>query len=163
MTNLVFAELSNGKLRKTAHEAAAFAAQLGNTTAIAIGKADAGELEKLGAYGITRVLHVGNEALNNVFSKAYTKIITAAAQHIQADCIVLSHNSTGKSVAPRIAIRWNAALYPGVNGLPANGTIRKAVFSGKAFADLTFSDGLKVVTLNPNSYKPVAGECTAHL
>jgi len=161
MTNLVFAELSNGKLRKTAHEAAAFSAQLGNTIAIAIGRANEGELQKLGSYGIAKVLHVANESLNNVFSKAYTKIITAAAKNINADCIILSHNSTGKSVAPRIAIRWNATLYPAVNGLPDNGTIRKAVFSGKAFAELTFKDGLKVITLNPNSYKPIAGEGSA--
>jgi electron transfer flavoprotein alpha subunit len=154
MSNLVFAELSNGKLRKTAHEVAAYAAKLGSTTAIAIGKADAGELEKLGAYGITTVLHVSDEKLNNVFSKAYTKIITAAAAKVGATTILMSHNSAGKSIAPRVAVRWNAALYPGVNSLPENGSIRKAVFSGKAFADLLFSEGLKVITLNPNSYKP---------
>lgn len=161
MTNLVFAELSNGKLRKTAHEVAAFAAQLGATTAIAIGRANEGELQKLGAYGIANVLHVADERLSSVFSKAYTKIIAAAAQKINADCVVMSHNSTGKSVAPRVAVRLNGALYPGVNGLPSNGTIPKAVFSGKAFADLTFSDGFKVITVNPNSYKPVAADGVA--
>ena len=74
MTNLVFAELSNGKLRKTSYEVVAYSCKLGATTAVAIGQADAGELEKLGAYGVTKVLHVNDQRLNNVFSKAYTKI-----------------------------------------------------------------------------------------
>lgn len=161
MTNLVFAELLNGKLRKTSHEAAAYASQLGATTAVAIGHADAGELEKLGAYGISIVLHVADTKLNNVFSKAYAKIITQAATKVGADCIVMSHNSTGKSIAPRVAIRWNAALYPGINALLENGTVRKAVFSGKAFADLTIADGLKVITINPNSFKGIVGDAKA--
>lgn len=154
MTNLVFAELSNGKLRKTSHEVVAYSCKLGPTTAVAIGQADAGELEKLGAYGVTKVLHVNDQRLNNVFSKAYTKILVEAAAMVGADTILLSHNSAGKSIAPRVAVRWNASLYPGVNSLPENGSIRKAVFSGKAFADLTLGEGLKVITLNPNSYKP---------
>lgn len=154
MTNLVFAELSNGKLRKTSVEVVAYSCKLGATTAIAIGQAEAGELEKLGAYGVTKVLHVNEPRLNNVFSKAYTKILVEAAAMVGADTILLSHNSAGKSIAPRVAVRWNASLYPGVNSLPENGSIRKAVFSGKAFADLTLGEGPKVITLNPNSYKP---------
>ena len=154
MTNLVFAELSNGKLRKTSIEVVAYSCKLGPTTAVAIGQADAGELEKLGAYGVTKVLHVNDQRLNNVFSKAYTKILVETAAMVGADTILLSHNSAGKSIAPRVAVRWNASLYPGVNSLPENGSIRKAVFSGKAFADLTLGEGLKVITLNPNSYKP---------
>ncbi len=157
MTNLVFTELSNGKLRKTSHEVAAYAAKLGNTTAIAIGKADAGELEKLGGYGISTVLHVADERLNNVMSKAYTKIITAAAAQIGADTVIMSHNTAGKTIAPRVAVRMQAALYPGVNSLPENNIVRKAVFSGKAFADLTLDSGAKVITLNPNSFKAEAG------
>ena len=37
--------------------------------------------------------------------------------------------------------------------LPENNVVRKAVFSGKAFADLQMQEGKKVLTINPNSYK----------
>ena len=58
---LVFAELSNGKLKKTALESAAYGSKLGEATAIAIGRADNGELEKLGGYGISKVIHIADK------------------------------------------------------------------------------------------------------
>ncbi|HMZ87996.1 MAG TPA: electron transfer flavoprotein subunit alpha/FixB family protein [Chitinophagales bacterium] len=158
---LVLVELINGKCKKTALEAVAFAAKMGETTALALGTASADTLQALGAYGIGKVLHINNEKLNQVYSKAYTKAIAAAATHVGADTVILSHNSTGRMVAPRVAVRMEAALFAGVNELPGNDTIRKAVFSGKAFADLQMSTGKKVISLNPNSYKAVAGTGTA--
>ncbi len=161
---LVFAELGNGKLKKTSFEAAAYAAQLGETTAIAIGKADQGELEKLGAFGVNKVLHVDDEKLNNVFSRAYTKIISEAANQTGSDIVVLAHNSTGKSVAPRVAVRTGASLLAGVMALPdSNGKFRKSVFSGKAFTELEAAGNKKVITINPNSYKAIPVEHSASI
>ena len=150
---LVFAELSKGKLKKTALESAAYASKMGEATAIAFGSADSGELEKLGGYGISKVIHIADEKLNAVYSKAYSKIIVSTALAIGADIIILSHNSTGRSIAPRIAVKFEAPLFAGVNMLPENNVVRKAVFSGKAFADLQMQEGKKVLTINPNSYK----------
>ena len=64
---LVFAELSKGKLKKTALESAAYASKMGEATAIAFGSADSGELEKLGGYGISKVIHIADEKLNAVY------------------------------------------------------------------------------------------------
>lgn len=158
--HLVFVETVNGKLKKTSLEAAAFAAAMGETIALAVGTADAAELSQLGKLGVQKVLHLADAKLDQVYSKAFSKAIAAAADAIGANVVVLSHNSTGKMVAPRVAIRWGASLFPGVNALPAGDTVRKAVFSGKAFADLTLEGAKKVITLNPNSFKPGTGEGT---
>ena len=154
---LVLIEIANGKIKKASIEAAGFASALGETTALALGTADAAELSRLGQYGIKTVLHIADAKLNSVYSKAYTKALVEAAGQTGAETIILAHNSTGKMVAPRVAVRFQASLYPGVNALPAGDVIRKAVFSGKAFADLTIAGGKKVITLNPNSFKPEAG------
>ncbi|MBC8047395.1 MAG: electron transfer flavoprotein subunit alpha/FixB family protein [Fimbriimonadaceae bacterium] len=156
---LVFAELGNGNLKKTSLEVAAYAAELAknkNTEciAVAIGNANAGELEKLGNCGIKKVLHADDDKLNSVYSKAYSKIITEAAKNNNADTVVLSHNSTGKTIAPRIAIKMNAALLPGVSSLPDGNNFSKTVFSGKATAQLAAKTNTVVITLNPNSFKP---------
>jgi len=153
---LVFAELGNGKIKKTSFEAVAYASALGETTAIAIGEADSAELEKLGGFGVTKVLHVGSNKLNQFYSKAYAKAIQKAADVSGADTIVMAHNSTGKSVAPRIAIRMKASLLPGVSELPSANKVKKTVFSGKAFAEFQMSDGKKVITVNPNSVKAIS-------
>lgn len=98
-------------------------------------------MEKLGGYGISKVIHIADEKLNAVYSKAYSKIIVSTALAIGADIIILSHNSTGRSIAPRIAVKFEAPLFAGVNMLPENNVVRKAVFSGKAFADLQMQEG----------------------
>lgn len=166
---LVFAELGNGKLKKTSIEVAAFASALAtqkgtDCTAIAIGSADSGELEKLGAYGIQKVLHVADTKLDHVFSRAYSKIIAEAARQNNTDIIVLSHNAAGKTIAPRLAVKLNASLLPGISSLPdAGNNFTKTVYSGKAFVQLHASTEKQVITLNPNSYKPQTGSGTASL
>lgn len=156
---LVFAELGNGNLKKTTIEAAAYAAALskihgGTCVAVAIGNANAAELEILGNFGVSKVLHADDAKLNNVYSKAYSKIIAEAAKQTGANTIVLSHNSTGKTIAPRIAIKLQAALLAGVNTLPADKNFGKTVFSGKASSTLSSKTETTVITLNPNSFKP---------
>ncbi|MBC8172578.1 MAG: electron transfer flavoprotein subunit alpha/FixB family protein [Chitinophagales bacterium] len=157
---LVFAELGNGRLKKTSIETAAYAAALataGSTDcfAVALGNANEGELEKLGNYGVKKVFHVDDAKLNSVFSKAYAKVITEVAKNHAANYIVFSHNSTGKTVAPAVAVRVQAALMPGVTSLPdANQNYTKTVFSGKATSFLSAKTENVVITLNPNSYKP---------
>lgn len=159
--HLVLVEIANGKVKKASLEAVGFAAAMGPATALVLGPADTAELSALGRYGVQKVLHVADARLQTVYSKAYTKAIAAAAGAIQAETIVMSHNSTGKMVAPRVAVRLQAALYPGVNELPSGDTVRKAVFSGKAFADLQLQAGKKVITLNPNSFKPTTTDGAA--
>ena len=159
---LVFAETAKGKLKKTSFEVAAYGAKLGECTAIVLGSADNSELAKLGNYGIKKVLHVSDNRLDALYSKAYTKAICAAANQIGTDIIVMAHTSTGKTVAPRVAIRMQAALLPGVMALPeTSGNIRKTVFSGKAFAELQSASGKKVITVNQNSYKAEPNSDTA--
>ena len=110
MAILVFTELANGVLRKTSIEVAAFSAALAkeNDTkciAIAIGNCNPGELEKLGNFGIEKVLHADAQTLNAIQSKAYALIISDVAKGENIKDIILSHNSTGRTIAPRIAIK----------------------------------------------------------
>lgn len=169
MSILVFTELAEGRLKKSAWEAAAYAVSLAtenNTEAIAIalGKANAGELESLGKTGVRKVLHLDNERLQFVSSKAYTKVIVAAAEQNQANMVVVTHNSTGRSIAPRIAVRMEAALLPGISGMPDSaGNWRKSLYSGKAWGNIQVSTQKLVVSLNPNSFNYTLTEGSAEV
>ncbi len=151
---LVFAETAKGKLKKTSFEVAAYGAKLGDCVAVVMGTADQAELGKLGNYGVKKVLHITDARLDGLYSKAYTKVICAAAEQTAADTIIMAHTSAGKTVAPRVAVRMQAALLPGVSALPeSSGNIKKTVFSGKAFTEFMPVAGKKVITVNQNSYK----------
>jgi len=169
MAVLVYAEFVDGKPKKSTFEAVYYAAQLAKqfqTSAIAltIGPADAGDLAALGQYGVDKVLHADDAILAQFQSKAYSKVIADAAQAHNTDVVVLTHNSNGKALAGRVAVRLEAGLVSGAITLPdtASGfSLRKPVFSGKAFAQISIQTGRKVISLNPNSLKPEAGSGSA--
>ncbi|MFN3940422.1 MAG: electron transfer flavoprotein subunit alpha/FixB family protein, partial [Chitinophagales bacterium] len=124
--------------------------------AVALGNTSADELEKLGTYGVSKVLHVNDSKLNNFTSKAYTKAIATLADHLHADDIVFANNSTGRTLAPRVAVKLKASLLAGVSALPEkDGTFIKTVYSGKAFTFIKPLSVKRVISLNPNSVKPV--------
>lgn len=160
MNILVYAEHAEGKIKKSSFEcvsyAFAIAQQTGGTvTALSIGNVDSSELGKLGKYGASKILTVGNEQLKNFVNQAYASIIADAAKAENSRVIVLPATFTGKAVAPRVAVRLNAGLADGAVALPdmSNGfVVRKSAFSGKAFADVELTSEIKIITVVPNSY-----------
>ncbi len=158
---LVFAESPRGQFKKSAFEAVTYGrkvADLLGTTCIALTLGAAKDAGELGRYGANRVLHVADASFDNFDSQAYAAAIAEVAKNNGAGVVVLSHTSTGKSVAGRLAVRLNAGLVSGVNSLPtANGAalrVKKSVFSGKAIAEYEISSAVKVLSLMGNAVKP---------
>ncbi|WP_153799330.1 electron transfer flavoprotein subunit alpha/FixB family protein [Foetidibacter luteolus] len=170
MSVLILIDHADGHIKKSSFEALTYGAdlakQLGTTAAgLLLGTVN-DDLPALGKYGITTVQHVNNESLNNLDAQVYAKTIAEAVTATGADVIVISHNQTGKAVAPRLSARLKAGLVAGAIALPdtSNGfVVKKTVFSGKAFANIGITSAVKIISLNPNSYKTVAGEGTAEV
>ncbi len=154
---LVFLDQADGHVRKASLEAACYAAKLAEQTGttaegIVLGSTTE-DLSALGKYGLTKIHTVSNATLNQLDAQVYTKAIAEAAAG--ADVIVLSNNLTGKAIAARLSVRLKAGLVTGAVALPdtSNGfVVKKNVFSGKAFANVTINTAKKIVALNPNSY-----------
>jgi len=165
---LIFIDHADGHIKKSSFEALTYgfavASQAGTTAeGLLLGTVN-DDLASLGKYGITKVNQVNNEALNQLDAQVYAKVIADAVTTTGANVIVLSHNQTGKAVAPRISARLKAGLVAGAVALPdtSNGfVVKKSVFSGKAFANVNITSAIKIISLNPNSYKTVAGEGSA--
>ncbi len=169
MSVLVLVEHSQGVFKKKSLEAVQYAAQIAkemttSVTAVAVGNADNAAMQGLGAYGANKVLHTTDSRLENFNSRAYTKVMLAAAQKEGAKVIVGLHDTVGKAVAPRLAARLKAGLVAGAVSYPdlAKGfVVKKNVFSGKAFAFVNVTSDVKVITLMPNTYPVVKGEGSA--
>lgn len=159
MSVLVFIDQSEGQIKKSSYEAASYAAQtaekLGTVAeAIVLGTV-ADDLAALGNYGIKKVHTVADASLNNFDAQVYAKVISQAAEQTGAHVVVFSNNTSGKAIAPRLSVRLKAGLISGAVALPdtSNGfTVKKSVFSGKAFANITVSSAKKIIGLNPNSF-----------
>lgn len=169
MSVIVLAEHTQGTFRKKTFEAVQYAAAIAqslgtNVTAVALGSVAVSELQGLGQYGATKVLHIADTKLDTFNSRAYTKALVAAAQKEGAKVIVALHDVSGKAVAPRIAANLKAGMVAGAVSHPdlSKGfVIRKTVFSGKAFAYVNISSDVKVITLMPNTFAVSKGDGSA--
>lgn len=168
MSVLIFLDHSDGHIKKASFEAlsygAAVAKQLGiSAEGLLLGTVN-DDLTALGKYGISKVHQVSNESLNYLDAQVYAKAIEDIVVELSATIIVFSHNQTGKAVAPRVAAGLKAGLVAGAISLPdtASGfVVKKTVFSGKAYANVNISSAIKVISINPNSYKIVTGDGVA--
>ncbi|GAB4493305.1 MAG: electron transfer flavoprotein subunit alpha/FixB family protein [Saprospiraceae bacterium] len=158
---LVFAESPHGNLKKAAFEAVTYGkkvASLLGTDCVALTLGAVKDAGELGRYGASSVLNVADAALNNFDSQTYAAAIADVAKNKGATVIIVSHTSTGKAIAGRLAVRLGAGLVSGVNSLPTvNGSslfVKKSVFSGKAIAEYEISSAVKVLSLMGNAVKP---------
>lgn len=157
MAVLVYAESWNGSFKKATFEAVSYAAQLANklgTDAIAITIAHQGNANELGKYGASKVITIEDDALSTFNNQAYANAIVAASSHVSAETVVVSNTNNGKAIAPIIAAKKDAALITNAIELPSSlnpFTIKRKVFSSKAYALYSTDSNQKVISITPNA------------
>lgn len=169
MNVLVFADNQGGKVAKAAAEAATYGAKIasdngGTAKVITYGALDQDGLNKLAGAGIADVLHCAD--LNEMDPARLAKLVVAAAEESNADLVVFSHDYTGKSVASMVSAKMKAGMVSGAVDYPSTDgsfSVRKAVFSGKAFSNVKINTAKKVISLLPNSVDVQRGEGTANV
>lgn len=170
MSVLIFLDQSEGHIKKNSLEAASYGAKVAEimgTTAegIVLGTIIE-DLTALGKYGLKKIHSSKNESLNNFDDGVFTDVIAEAAKLIGANVIIFSNNFNGKAIAPRLSVKLNAGLVSGAVALPdlSNGfVVKKNVFSGKAFANVSIKTEIKIISLNANAYKINEGEGVAEV
>ena len=157
MSIIVYTESENGKFKKAALEvvsyAKAIADQMGTTvTAVAV---NADDLENLGNYGASKVLSIKNDALSAFNAKTYASIIEQAAKQEGAKVVVISASADSKYLAPLLAVGLEAGYVSNVVEAPSSVspfTVKRSVFTNKAFANTEITTDVKIVGLSNNSF-----------
>lgn len=159
MNVLIFAESAEGKFKKAVYEAISYgkevASKLGGEAIALCASAQMpsdAELASLGKYGASKVLKA---SINEDRPAAMAEALVAAANSSGAKVIVVSNNYNGKSIAPSVAVKLNASVATGVISVPKtdNGfSVKRGVFSGKAFAEVNLSSDIKVLAITPNTF-----------
>jgi electron transfer flavoprotein alpha subunit len=170
MSVLIFIDTNEGHVKKASLEVMSYGAklaeQLGTTAeGVALGPVKE-DLSALGKYGVKKIHHVNSDVLNHFDAQVYTKVIAQVAEKTGATVVIFSNNVDGKAIAPRLSARLKAGLVSGAVAMPdtSNGfTVKKNVFSGKAFANITINTPVKVIALSPNAYQVKTGEGNAEI
>lgn len=159
MSVLVFIDQSEGHIRKNSFEAAAYASKLAeqigtSAEGIVLGNVN-DDLASLGKYGLKKVHTVKNDSLNHLDAQVFAAIIAEAVNTTGANVVVFSNNINGKAIAPRLSAKLKAGLVTGAVALPVTTdgfVVKKNVFSGKAFANVSINTDIRIISLNPNSF-----------
>jgi electron transfer flavoprotein alpha subunit len=169
MSILVYTENWDGKFKKLSFElvsyAAAIAKEMNTTaTALSIGNVAEEELKKLGDYGVSKILNVTDNRFESLDNRALAQAVANAAKAEGSNVLIFSHNNLGKAIAPRVAVKLEAGLVSGVTGLPLSHdpcTVKKRVFTNKAYASVQILTENRVMTLAQNSFELVKTENNA--
>ena len=157
MSILIYAESSEGKFKKVALELASYAKKVAGSmgTSVTAVTINAGNTEELSKYGVSKVLNVSNDKLNNFNAKAYADVIKQAAEKESAKVIVLSSTTDSKYLSPLVAVNLNAGFASNVVALPESTSpfqVKRTAFSNKAFNVTEISTDVKVIGLAKNSF-----------
>ena len=157
MSVLVYTESEEGKIKKIALEAVAYAKgiadQMGTSvTAVSI---NANDTSELGKYGASKVLQVTNDKLGKFNAEAYADVIAQAAQNEDSKVVVVTSSANSKFLAPALAVNLEAGYVPNVTALPESTApfkVKSNVFTNKAFASTEIKTDRKIIGLGKNSY-----------
>ena len=157
MSILIYAESSEGKFKKVALELASYAKSVADSmgttvTAVTVNNNNITDLAK---YGVSKVLKVSNDKLNNFNAKAYADVIKQAAEKEGTKLVVLSSTTDSLYLAPLVAVNLNAGYASNVVALPVSTNpfqVKRTAFSNKAFNITEISTEVKIVALAKNSY-----------
>lgn len=152
MNILVVLEHSGNGLRRSSYEALTAARILGGTvTGVIIGGTEA-QIASAGAYGLTSCLNITSAGLESFANGRAAAAIAEAARKVGATYVLLSATSTGKDLAPRIAVRLEAGLLADCVELHADGSAVRPVYAGKALVTVRSTTSTTVLTLRPNVF-----------
>jgi electron transfer flavoprotein alpha subunit len=158
MAVIVYAESDNGIYKKSSFEAITYgsdlAKQLG-TDCIAVTIGSKGT-QNLGVYGASQELNITGDVFGAFNPQSFAKALSEVATSHGGDTIIISQTYNGKSIAPLVAVKQDAALVTGIVDMVDTSTgftVKKTCFSSKAIGHVSINNAKKVLTLIPNSYK----------
>ena len=172
MSVLVFIELNEGTIKKSALEAVSYAVVTASKMnaqceAIILEPCAESEAQKLSAYGVSKITLVKDEKLKFLDAAACSKAISFHAKKMGASVIVFSMSDSGKAIAPVLSAQLQAGLVAGAIDYPdttgGKFIVKKNVFSGKAFAFCEIKSEIKIVSLVPNAVSPVLNNVTVQI
>jgi len=167
MPVITYIESSNGKIKKNGFELASYScalAKLLNTSAVAL-TINASDTSELSNYGISQVLKVSDESLNEFNASIYADVIVQAVSKTESNTIVLSSSLDSKYLAPILSAKIEAAYINNVISLPTSLnplTLKRTAFTNKAFSDTSSKSEKVIIGLSNNSFGLIENSVSLH-
>ncbi|WP_018342142.1 electron transfer flavoprotein subunit alpha/FixB family protein [Cytophaga aurantiaca] len=161
MSVLIYVESNGSEIKKSSLDAVSYGAQVaskvgGAANVIAVGTFPQEQLTALGNFGAASILNVTGDSFNQNSPAASAAAVIAAANKVGAKVVVLPKSTLVDSFAAKVAAQLKAGIVTNVTDLPdtSNGfSVKRSIFTGKAFATVAINSNIKVITLAKNAYQ----------
>ena len=160
----VFAEHTDGNVRKVAFEILSRARKMADTLveevcAVVIGDSVESLADKFAPYGADKVYVVENEALKDYTTEGYTKALVDLVKQHEPSILLCGATFNGKDLFPRVAARLDTGLAVDCTDIKLDGDNQfiatRPMYAGKTYADIKFSDATpKMASVRPNVLIP---------
>jgi len=161
----VFIEQRDGAIKKVAWQMISKARSIvdaagGEVWAVLLGDADA---SAAGAHGAHKVFTASGAPFTAYNSESWSRALKAFCTQQKPDLLLMGSTAMGKDLAPRLAARLDAACISDSIDLNWNDgfVIRRPLFAGKCFADVTVTSATAVVGIRPNAFPFTEGNGAA--
>jgi len=162
---VVFVEQRDGVVKKVAWQMISEARRLadaagGEVWAVVLGEAATAAAEA-GKHGADKVYSATGDAFAQYNSEIYATALASFCKAAGPDILLLGSTAMGKDVGPKVAVKLECACISDAVGLKFEGgwEVRRPIFAGKCFADVTPKTAMAVVGIRPNAF--ILGEKSA--
>jgi electron transfer flavoprotein alpha subunit len=164
---LVYAEQKDGVLKKASLEVLGEGLRLAGALGVPLcafttGSGAPAAAAAAAARGATKVLCAESDVLHVFTPAGYGRALAAAARSTGATIVLMGATAQGKDLAPATAARLGGSPVSDVTGTAVEGgTVKwtRPVYAGKAYATVTSTSPVIVVSLRPNAFE--AGQPSA--
>jgi electron transfer flavoprotein alpha subunit len=153
----VFIEQRDGAVKKVAWQMISEARRIadnsgGEVWAVLLGDSAAGA--EAGKYGADKVYSAAGDEFNIYNSEIYGTALASFCKSAGPDLLLMGSTAMGKDLGPKVAAKLDCACISDAVGLKFDGAweVRRPIFAGKCFADVTPKTAMAVVGIRPNAF-----------
>jgi electron transfer flavoprotein alpha subunit len=153
----VFIEQRDGAVKKVAWQMISEARRIadnsgGEVWAVLLGDSAAGA--EAGKYGADKVYSAAGDEFNIYNSEIYGTALASFCNSAGPDLLLMGSTAMGKDLGPKVAAKLDCACISDAVGLKFDGAweVRRPIFAGKCFADVTPKTAMAVVGIRPNAF-----------
>jgi electron transfer flavoprotein alpha subunit len=155
----VFIEQRAGQIKKVAWQMLSEARKLteahgGEVWGVLLGPAEGDALAQAGQHGAHKLFSAESADFERYDSELWTQAMAAFVAEQKPDVVLVGSTALGKDLAPRLAARLKAACISDAVGLSWEDglVVRRPVFAGKCYADVTAAGEVAIVGIRPNAF-----------
>ena len=160
MSILLFAESQQGKLKKGSTELSSYGFALAKqqNTTFTIVTINCEDADQLANYGASKLINLKTET-KHFEAHAYATALAEIATKEDAKIILISSSADAKYMGGVLAGKLQAGYVTNVVGLPTSNdslTVKRSVFSNKAFANTTLAGAINIIGLSNNVHEEIS-------